>query len=378
MKTKQKLNWGSILFLGGYHLLMVAMLPVYFIFFGVPSGALIGISILLFFLTGLSITGGYHRLFSHSTYKANKFVEFFFLLFGTMACQGSALRWAHDHRLHHAHIDGEKDPYSVTKGFWHAHFLWMLKAQDPVNPKVVSDLKRSKMIQFQDKYYEILMFTSNLLVTLFIGYFLNNYFGALLFTWLVRQFFLHHSTWFINSLAHYIGHQNYSTEHTAVDNYFISFLTFGEGYHNYHHTFAHDYRNGIRWYHFDPTKWLIWTLNKLGMAHNLRTIPDAKISEQMIQVHKEALLDKLKNSITHKKGDLEQKITYYTESLTRKITQMNQLIREYKKTKMDTSPMPDRLKNLSIEMAKLRKSLKREWRSWKRFSKFVMKLKAAA
>lgn len=374
MEEKLKLNWSSILFLGGYHLLMLALLPIYFIFVGTPSAALIGISIALFFATGLSITGGYHRLFSHSTYKANRLVELVLVFFGTMACQGSALRWAHDHRLHHAHVDGDKDPYSVTKGFWYAHFIWMMRGQEPMSDKVISDLKRNKLLVFQDKYYEILMFTSNLVVTLLIGYCLNNYFGALLFTWLVRQFFLHHCTWFINSLAHYIGHQNYSTEHSAVDNYFISFLTFGEGYHNYHHTFAYDYRNGIRWFHFDPTKWLIWILHKLGLATDLRVVPDAKISEQMIQVHKDALLDKLKNSLTHKKTEFEQAITSYAENLTRKMREMHALIRQYKQTKHDKL----QLKKLSAEMAKLKKSLKQEWRSWKRFSRSVMKLKAAA
>lgn len=378
MKEKTKLNWSAILFLGGYHLLMLALLPIYFIFVGAPSAALIGITIFLFFATGLSITGGYHRLFSHSTYKANKIVEFFYILFGTMACQGSALRWAHDHRLHHAHVDGEDDPYSVTKGFWYAHFKWMLTMQAPMSDKVISDLKRNKLLVFQDKYYEILMFMSNLVVTLIIGYCLNNYFGAILFTWLVRQFFLHHCTWFINSLAHYVGHQHYSTEHSAVDNYFISFLTFGEGYHNYHHTFAYDYRNGIRWFHFDPTKWLIWTLHKLGMARDLRTVPDAKISEQMIQVHKEALLDKLKNSLTNKKSEFEAKITIYAENLTGKMKEMNNLIRQYKQTKKDAAHLPETLKKLSKEMHKLRKSLKQEWRNWKRFSRSVMRLKAAA
>jgi len=378
MKHKKKYNWGSIGFLMGYQLLMVALLPIYFIFFGAPSIGIVVTSILLYLVSGLSITGGYHRLFAHSTYKANKVVKFFYLFFGTMACQGSALRWVNDHRLHHAHVDEEDDPYSVTRGFWHAHLFWMFEQQPPIKEKVVSDLLRSKMIRFQDKYYAILMFSSNLIVTLFIGFCTGNYFEAFLFTWLVRQFFLHHCTWFINSLAHYFGHQNYSTEHTAVDNYFISFLTFGEGYHNYHHTFAYDYRNGIRWYHFDPTKWLIWGLKKLGLAKSLRTVPEAKISEQMIKIHKNALLDKLKNSLTNKKGELEEKVTYYTDSLTRKINQMNTLIREYKKTKMDSTQLPDTLKKLSLEMAHLKKSLKHEWRAWKRFSRSVMKLEEAA
>ena len=124
---------------------------------------------------------------------------------------------------------------------------------------------------------------------------------------------LHHFTWFINSLAHYWGHQNYSTEHSAVDNYIICLLTFGEGYHNYHHTFAYDYRNGIRWYHFDPTKWLIWMLHKLGLARDLKVVNNARIAEQMIKegcddigCHHEKFVKAVleyKDLIAHKIGD---------------------------------------------------------------------------
>lgn len=377
MKQKRKFNWASLLFIVGYHLVIVALLPIYIIFCGAPSVSLIAITAGLLLCTGLSITAGYHRLFSHLAYKANYWVEAVFVFLGTMACQGSVLRWAHDHRLHHAHIDQKEDPYSVKDGFWHAHLFWMFKVQPPMNDKVVSDLLRNPVLRFQHKYYEILMVATNLLTTVFIGWLIGDFFGALLFAWLIRQFFLHHFTWFINSLAHYVGHQNYSTEHSAVDNYLVSFLTFGEGYHNYHHTFASDYRNGTRWYHFDPTKWLIWTLSKLRLAKGLRKIPAAKITEQMIAVHKEALLEKLKHSVTAKKSELEQKIIYYTESLTRKITQMHKLINQYKAAKQAQFQLPDAMKTLALEIHALKRSLKYEWRSWKRFSKMVMNLQAA-
>lgn len=378
MKEKRKFNWTSGLFIIGYHLAILALLPVYIVFFGAPSVALISISAGLLLCTGLSITAGYHRLFSHLAYKTNKFIEVIYLIFGTMACQGSAIRWGHDHRLHHAHIDQEEDPYSVKSGFWHAHILWMFREQPPVKEKVVADLLRNPLLRFQHKYYELLMIASNLGTTLFIGWLTGDYFGAFVFAWLIRQFFLHHFTWFINSLAHYVGHQNYSTEHSAVDNYLVSFLTFGEGYHNYHHTFSSDYRNGTRWYHFDPTKWLIWTLSKLGLATGLRKIPQAKITEQMIAVHKEALLDKLKSCVTSKRSELEQKIVYYTENLTRKITEMNQLIAKYKEAKKTQFQIPEALKNLALEIHFLKRSLKYEWKSWKRFSKMVMRLQAQA
>lgn len=376
MKPKKPLMWSNILFIVGYHILLVTLMPLYLIYFQ-PSWAIIGVTFGLICAAELAITAGYHRLFSHLTYKTNRWIEAIFLFFGTLATQGSAIRWAHDHRLHHAHIDQENDPYSVTKGFWHAHVLWMFREQPPVDKKVVSDLYKNKLLVFQHKYFEILMVISNALLTLLVGWATGDYFGALVFTWLLRQFFVHHLTWFINSLAHYWGHQNYSTEHTAVDNYILCLLTFGEGYHNYHHTFAYDYRNGIKWYHFDPTKWLIWTLNKLGLAHGLRKVEEARISKAMIKEHKRALIEKLQNAVTSKKGELEEKAAQLADSLTEKLAKMNDLVKTYKKSRQDGSLVPASIKSIKKEISTLRKTLKKEWTHWRKFSRQVMKLKAA-
>ena len=334
---------------------------------------LLTLSFVLLYTTGLSITAGYHRLFSHSTYKTNKFIEAIYLFFGSMATQGSALRWSHDHRIHHAHIDKDEDPYTVKRGFWHAHMFWLLKNQKPIKEKVISDLVRDPILSFQHKYYDILMVATNALATVFIGWVTNDYFGAFVFGWLLRQFLLHHFTWFINSLAHYWGHQNYSTEHSAVDNYVISLLTVGEGYHNYHHTFAYDYRNGIRWYHFDPTKWLIWTLSKLRLAKDLKKVNHARIAEQMIKEHKRALLEKLTETFSEKREDLEQKVTYFTETLIEKLSKLNALVAQYK-TYKKSREKTDHINDLLNEITLLKKSLKHEWRAWKQFSKFIMTL----
>ena len=112
----RRINWPIFTFISVYHVLLMIGLPLYLYYYSI-TWSLVGIALLLFFATGMSITGGYHRLYSHRTYKANKIVEFALLFFGTMAGQGSALRWSHDHRIHHAHIDTDKDPYSIKKGF---------------------------------------------------------------------------------------------------------------------------------------------------------------------------------------------------------------------------------------------------------------------
>ena len=344
---QKKLCYPVFLFIVGYHLLLAIALPIYFLNH-TPTITLLITTLSLVFISGIAVTTGYHRLYSHNCFKIHPIPEAILLFFSSLATQGSALRWAHDHRLHHAHIDTDQDPYSVTKGMWHAHVLWMFYKSKDIDTKVISDLSRKKMLRFQHKYYVLCMLGSNLITSLVAGYLLNDYLGAFLFVWVVRLFFLHHTTWCINSLAHYWGSQNYSQEHTAVDNYLISLLTYGEGYHNYHHTFAYDYRNGIRWYHFDPTKWLIWTLYKLGLARDLKTVNNYRIARHLVLQHKDELLQKIKESAT------AQRVTEIAENLSTKLSQMQ--------TMLDPSQIRD-----------LKKSLKQDWREWKRVIRAIHK-----
>jgi stearoyl-CoA desaturase (delta-9 desaturase) len=235
-------------------------------------------------------------------------VEAVILFLGAMAGQGSALRWSFEHRLHHAHVDTDDDPYTIKKGFWYAHFLWILEEPRKIQERVVSDLIKNKLVMFQDRYYPYLMVLTNMFVFFAVGALLNDYLGAFFIAVMTRMFFLYHFTWFINSLAHTWGDKPFSQEQSAVDNYILSLLTFGEGYHNYHHTFANDYRNGVRWFHFDPTKWLIWTLNKLGLAHGLKRMSAYTIKKKMVLEHKSLLIDQIKAYWDIKTDELEKQV----------------------------------------------------------------------
>lgn len=365
---KKKISWPVFLYIAGYHLFLLIALPLYFSAY-TPSLSLILTTVALVFISGIAITAGYHRLYSHNCYKTHPVVEAILLFFASLATQGSALRWCHDHRLHHAHIDTDQDPYSVQKGFWHAHIFWMFYKTQPIDPKVVSDLMRNRMLVFQHRYYVFCMLASNISVFLLSGWLLQDYLGAFLFTWWVRLFCLHHTTWCINSLAHYWGTQSYSQEHSAVDNYIISLLTYGEGYHNYHHTFAYDYRNGIRWYHFDPTKWLIWTLHKLGLASDLKTVNNYRIARQMVLEHKNQLLEKIKKSYISHKEILEGKLNQIAENLTERLTQMQSLLEKAKK-------IPRKDRELIAQIRARKKALKENWKEWKQIVKAISKGKA--
>jgi len=348
--------------MAGYHLFLAIALPIYFISH-VPSGALIGWTLALVFVSGLAITSGYHRLYSHTSYKAHPAVEAVLLFFASLATQGSALRWCNDHRLHHAFVDTDKDPYSVKKGLFHAHMLWMFFKSNEIDPKVVADLKRNRWLEFQNKHYVLCMLASNTIVFLAVGWLLGDYFGAFLFVWWVRLLLLHHTTWCINSLAHYWGTKFYSQEHSAVDNYLISLLTYGEGYHNYHHTFSNDYRNGVRWYHFDPAKWLIWTLHKCGLAYNLKRINNERIARQLLIHHRDQILDKMRISFHYQKDAMAEGITRICDRLSELLARKQTLLENYRKGQ----------KELIAEIRDVKKRIKSDWKEWRAAVKLVSK-----
>lgn len=234
----------------------------------------------------LSITAGYHRLWSHNAYEANDLVKCIFAIGGAFSVQNSILHWSSDHRMHHKFVDqNDKDPYSAKKGFWYSHIGWMLRAYQAHryrDYKNVADLAKDKIVMWQHKYYLALAFTINMVIPLFFGFLTGKILESFLIIGFLRLVLSHHLTFCINSLAHMWGSQPYSTLNTAKDNPIVAFLTFGEGYHNFHHAFQYDYRNAIRWWQFDPTKWLIDILSLLGMAKNLKKISEEKILKAVL------------------------------------------------------------------------------------------------
>ena len=226
-----------------------------------------------------SISGGYHRLFSHSTYKAKLPLKLFLLLFGAASVQNSALNWSADHRRHHAHCDKEDDPYNIKRGFLWAHVGWVLFKNPNVDYTNVKDLLDDRLIMFQHKYYVLLAFLVGLVLPGALGLLWGDPVGAILWATCIRLMVQYHITFSINSLAHMIGYQPYSVNNTARDSTITAFLTFGEGYHNFHHRFPFDYRNGVRFFHFDPTKWAVWCFSKIGITSNLKRVSKQRIEE---------------------------------------------------------------------------------------------------
>ncbi len=372
--------WFVGIFLASYHLALLVLVPYFLVKFGVPTLGILVCTFIFFVLSGLSITGGYHRFYSHRSFKTNKLVEFFLIFFGTLAVQGSVLRWAFDHRLHHAYVDTDKDPYSINRGFWYAHFLWFFDKPIPIDPKLCPDLMKNKMVIFQDKYYGVLALLVNIMVVVGVGFAFHNFFAAFIFAGLFRMFLLHHFTWFINSLAHTWGSKTFSKEHSAVDNYIISLVTFGEGYHNYHHTFCSDYRNGTRWFHFDPTKWLIWGLNKFGMAQNLKTTEVFKAREKQIMYDTKFLIEKAKAQFVNESPIVEQKVASLSSTLLDTLAKMSDLSALYGRLKnnLKEAAPQQKLAQLHSELQKLRANFGIDWSSWLALSKQIVQKKIPA
>lgn len=307
--NKAPIMWTNVIVFLSTFLIALIGVPLYAYFYGLGVEHIIATTLALGF-AGMSITVGYHRLWSHRTYEAHPIVQFVLALGGAFALQNSALHWSSDHRIHHKFVDqNDKDPYSAKRGFWFSHIGWMLRDYQPERYSDYGncrDLQKNKIVMWQHKYYLPLALGLNFGIPLLLGVIFNDLLGMFLTVGVLRLVLSHHFTFFINSLAHIWGKQTYTDKNTARDNHWLAFVTYGEGYHNYHHIFENDYRNGIRWYHFDPSKWFIKSMSWLGLTKNLRVVPEEKIKaakwkmqkfkteQQLIHLpNKDAVLSKL-------------------------------------------------------------------------------------
>lgn len=284
VEEKPPLLWVQTTVFAATFLIAAIGVPWYAMAVGFEWTAILGF-VLFWLATGISITAGYHRLWAHNAYKASWPLRLFFALFGAATVQNSILSWCTGHRRHHRYVDdNDRDPYSAKRGFWFSHMGWMLRhwpsgREDFSN---VKDLMRDPIVMWQEKHYVTITWIMNLAPPLLVGYLTGDWLANLLLMGVARLVVTHHTTFFINSLAHYWGRQPFSDENTARDNGLLAFLTHGEGYHNFHHRFQTDYRNGIRWFDFDPTKWLIRTAAWLGLASDLRQVEGFRIREAQV------------------------------------------------------------------------------------------------
>lgn len=263
-------RWVGILFFIVIHLAAVVGVPVYLAIRG-ANAAEWTLFVAYWFLTNMAITAGYHRLFAHASYKCHPLVRFLLLFFGAATFEQSALKWASQHRQHHQFTDTERDPYNIKRGFWYAHAGWILQWKHRVNYDNVPDLRKSRLVMSQHHGYTLWSVGAGVVLPMAIGFAIGRPLGAFLMAVCLRLVLVMHSAFFINSFAHVFGDRPHNELISAGDHWLGAILTNGEGYHNYHHHhYPADYRNGIRWFHWDPTKWLVFSLSKIGLASNLK------------------------------------------------------------------------------------------------------------
>jgi stearoyl-CoA desaturase (delta-9 desaturase) len=259
-----------------------------------------------YYAGGISITAGYHRLFSHKSYDAHWIVRWMMVLVGTSTFQGPVLSWCSDHRVHHRYTDTNKDPYNIKRGFFYAHMGWlMLKRESKLQN--VEDLEADPVIKFQYDHYPLLGFIACYCVpALIAGLCWGDWLGGFFIAGVFKTTFLQHCTFTINSLAHTWGEPTFTDHRSARDSYLVSLVSFGEGYHNFHHEFPFDYRNGLKFYHYDPGKWLISVLHFFGLAGDLKRF-DATLFEKGYLQMQQRKLDEQKKKFNWGVSDSQLK-----------------------------------------------------------------------
>lgn len=285
-KEHAPINWVNMLLFTITPLLAVTLVPWYGFTYGYSAYDWT-VFVLMMGFCGISITAGYHRLWSHKTYKAHPVLRFIFALGGACALQNDVFNWASEHRRHHAFVDNnDRDPYSAGRGFWFSHIGWIVRRYESGKKDYsnIKDLKKDPILQWQHRHYLALVLVMNIGVPALLGYLGGSIAAGLLLSGLLRLVLSQHVTYLINSLAHMWGRQTYSDKSSARDNYFLALVTYGEGYHNYHHTFQWDYRNGIRWWHYDPTKWLIRICSWFGLTSDLRRVSPLAIERARLEM----------------------------------------------------------------------------------------------
>ena len=220
-------------------------------------------------LAGLGVTVGYHRMLTHRSFQPHPVVKFIFLAFGSMAVEGPALEWAATHIKHHAHSDREGDPHSPVEGFWHAHMGWMFN-RSFADPNVYCrNLVKDPIVVFVSR-----TFIFWVILSLAIPFAIGGWTG-LLWGGLVRIFLTHHITWSVNSVCHTFGKREFETRDQSRNEWIVGLLGLGEGWHNNHHAFPRSAFHGLHWWQFDLSGYVIWTLERVGLARDVYRVSPA-------------------------------------------------------------------------------------------------------
>ena len=358
MENKQEVDWTNLIFMVSTPILAIGVVVLAGWVEGFSTSAL-WLFLGFYLLSGLSITAGYHRLFAHRAYAAHPVVRALLLFFAAGTFQNSALQWCANHRLHHSKVDTDHDPYNIGRGFFYAHMGWILLRPRPDAPQLsCPDLQRDPLVVIQHRFYLPLAVISGFALPTLVGWAFGVPLAGLAFGGLFRIVFVHHSTFLINSASHMWGTQPYTDTNTARDNWVTALLTYGEGYHNFHHYFQSDHRNGVLWYQYDPTKWLIVILKRIGLASNLKRTPEELVLRARLHMEAQRLQQKLpaQQESSHSLGP----ILSWAEALEAKLAQVQKL-----RHRMSEAAESHSLQEIKRGMKQLLAEYRADLRQWR-------------
>ena len=275
-QPREIINWKNLSIVTIFHLFSIAALFTF-------SWKNFAVMMIGNWIVGsLGVGLGYHRMLTHRSFKAPKWLEYTLTMLGTMSMQDAPDKWVATHRIHHAFTETDKDPHSTRPGFWWAHIGWVVlgTAQDhdeATFKKYIPDLLKDKFHVLLTKYYLVPIILSGFLLYAVGGW------SMVLWGVFVRVVVGWHTTWFVNSLSHIFGKRRFDTNDDSTNNWFVAILTFGEGWHNNHHAYPTSARHGLKWFQFDMNWITICIFEKLGWAKQIRIFDKIKTSTEIKQ-----------------------------------------------------------------------------------------------
>jgi stearoyl-CoA desaturase (delta-9 desaturase) len=256
----------------------------------------LAIAAVMYLLTAIGITVGFHRLLTHRSFQTSKPLEYLFAVLGSMAVQGPVISWVADHRKHHAHTDAEGDPHSphvghdggvqgILAGLWHAHSGWLMSTQGRADWKrYAADLYEDRGMRAIGRRFVPLVIVSLALPAL-AGYLLSGTLAGaatgLLWGGLVRIFFVHHVTWSVNSVCHFFGTRRFETDDRSTNVFWLALPSLGESWHHNHHAFPRSATHGLRGWEIDPSALIIKAMERVGLAWNVVRISPERQAQRV-------------------------------------------------------------------------------------------------
>lgn len=324
-----KINKPAFFALIIYPVILISLLVKYVSSYGIGWTEIIFL-VSSYYVNNITVGIGLHRLWSHHSYKINKYAEFVLVVLSAGTLQGPALSWASNHYKHHAKTDTDQDPHSPLKfenrvlGFIWSHIGWMLVGQGSyksIDRITWVKLGKNNLLKWQLRYYWQIAAFMNIAVPLIIGYIvggtIHSAYMGFLFMGLGR-FLQQQATFCVNSLCHFVGSKKYY-KGTAGDIWWMALFLLGENWHNYHHAFPSDYRNGAKWYHFDVHKWIIFLMSKIGLASELDRTTKVRIQAKMQET-----LSYLSEKEKQKLNLMQAKVEQLLENLCLKIKELEE------------------------------------------------------